>query len=67
VIETHDIDRIYALPRSTSRVLRDSTQVVQVNCILLSKGHYMYGSSLRQQQILDKEYNRELRYSYPRA
>jgi hypothetical protein len=37
----HDFDRIYVFPRPSSRVLRDSTHVVQVNCILWSERHYM--------------------------
>lgn len=37
----HVFDTIYMLfPRLSSGVLRDSTHAVQVNYILLSKGHY---------------------------
>ena len=42
VTENRIFDRIYRFsPRPSSRVLRDSTHAVQVNCILLSKYHYL--------------------------
>jgi hypothetical protein len=41
-IKTHVFDSISMLsPRKSSRVWRNSTHAVQVNCILLSKRHYM--------------------------
>jgi hypothetical protein len=37
VMESHVFDRIYMFAPDSSRVLRNSTHVEQVNCILLSK------------------------------
>jgi hypothetical protein len=42
MIETHVCDKIYVFSPPSSRMLRDCTHAVRVDCILMSKGHYVF-------------------------